>query len=395
MHNPKENPKALLKKLYTYTIFSNLMFIFPFYGIIFADNGLDAMQISLLFIVSTVVKVICEVPSGVLADTHSRRNLLVIAQVLRIASLGLWLIWPTFWGFALGFVLWGMGASLISGTVQALLYDELKAIGKEEQYLKISGRLGSLSLGSIVASTLLASPAILFGYPFVLGISMAAAGLAAIIAFALPNPKRQKSLAAADTSIMQDLRTAQHNVQLLRITLFALYIGLIGAIVQEYSPLFTRESGIPNALIPVILAGMIMPAVIAGTVAHKFKLSARALIVLLATCGFLMFLCGYFIGLAGLVFVAMLAALIQFLRVVFDSKLQHTITGNARATLTSVNAFATQMAIVVGFAIYGWVANGHKNAGAFMLFGALTVIVAVCYLGITHGKLFILRRSSG
>ncbi len=384
--------QSVLKKLYTYTTFSNLMFIFPFYGVIFANYGLSAVQISWLYIISTISKAVCEVPAGVIADTYSRRNLLGIAQMLRVASLGCWLVWPTFWGFAMGFVLWGMGNSLISGTVQALLYDELKACGDEDQYIKISGKLGSLSLTAIMGSTLLASPAILFGYPFVLGISMIAASLASLTAFTLPDPPTQKHVAKTSASIVEGIRAARHNVQLVQITLFAVYIGLIAAIIQEYSPLFTQESGIPKALIPIILAAIVAPAIIAGSVAHKFQLTARSLMVLLALGGILMFLSGYFIGYIGLVFVALLAALMQLLTVIFDSKLQHAITGHARATLTSVNAFATQLAIIAGFAVYGLVAKEHRNAGAFVFFGVVTTVVAVGYLGVTHGRLFIAKK---
>lgn len=384
--------RSVLKKLYTYTTFSNLMFIFPFYGVIFANYGLSAVQISWLFIISTISKAVCEVPAGVIADMYSRRNLLGIAQGLRVASLGCWLVWPTFWGFAVGFVLWGMGNSLISGTVQAFLYDELKVSGDEDQYIKISGKLGSVSLTSIMVSTLLASPAILFGYPCVLGLSMITAGLACAMAFTLPNPPIQKHTATSDASILEGIRESRHNVQLVRITLFAVYIGLVTAIIKEYSPLFTQESGVPKTIIPVVLAAIVTPAIIAGSVAHKFQLTARSLMVLLALGGILMFLSGYFIGYIGLIFIALLAALMQLLTVTFDSKLQHTITGHARATLTSVNAFATQLAIVAGFAIYGLVAKEHRNAGSFMFFGFTTVIVAVCYLGITHGRLFISKK---
>ena len=41
---------------------------------------------------------------------------------------------PTFAGYALGFVLWGLSGAMMSGTFEALLYDELTDRGVEEQY---------------------------------------------------------------------------------------------------------------------------------------------------------------------------------------------------------------------------------------------------------------------
>ena len=72
-------------------------------------------QISTLFIIWSVTSFLVEVPSGAWADTVDRRHLLVLSAVVYAAAFSSWLVWPTFAGFALGFVLWGVSGALMSG----------------------------------------------------------------------------------------------------------------------------------------------------------------------------------------------------------------------------------------------------------------------------------------
>src|SRR5262249_44564357 len=117
-----------LRKIYLYKIFDNFMLIYALYAVMFAQRGgLDTFQISVLFIIWTATGIVFEVPTGALADKYSRRGILAMGEIIRGLGYVTWLVWPTFWGFAIGFVGWGIGESLDSGTFQALVYDELRA----------------------------------------------------------------------------------------------------------------------------------------------------------------------------------------------------------------------------------------------------------------------------
>jgi hypothetical protein len=79
---------------------------YPLYAVLFADSGLAAGDIAVLLGFWTVTGLLLEVPSGALADTVSRRKLLIFGTLARAAGFGLWVLWPTFTGFAIGFLLW-------------------------------------------------------------------------------------------------------------------------------------------------------------------------------------------------------------------------------------------------------------------------------------------------
>ena len=92
----------------------------------FAEFSMQPWQIASLLIVWSATAFTLEVPSGVLADKYSRRNILFIGQCIRSLGYLCWLFLPNYIGFLIGFILWGIESALSSGTFQSLLYDELK-----------------------------------------------------------------------------------------------------------------------------------------------------------------------------------------------------------------------------------------------------------------------------
>lgn len=135
--------------------------LYAVYALLFRDTGLSVAQISSLFAIWTLVSFALEVPSGALADVVSRRLLLVVAALLAAASFATWVLVPTYLGFAVGFVLWGIGGALQSGTFEALLYDALAREGRTSSYAGLAGTAEAASTTSTLVALLVASPLLL------------------------------------------------------------------------------------------------------------------------------------------------------------------------------------------------------------------------------------------
>ena len=104
-----------------------------------------------------------EVPSGAWADVVSRRALLAASAVVNGVGYAVWVAWPGYAGFLLGFVLWGLSSALASGTFEAFAYDELAAVGQERRYAQVIGWTTSAGLVGLMLSNLAAAPLILLG----------------------------------------------------------------------------------------------------------------------------------------------------------------------------------------------------------------------------------------
>ncbi len=143
-----------------FRVLFNARFYYPVFSILFLDFGLTLAQFALLNAVWAATIVLCEVPSGALADSFGRRNLLVFAGTLMVAEIALWAFVPRdnldllFWVFVLNRVLSGMAEAAASGADEALAYDSLQQQGGGDWGRVLERQTQLQSAGFVVAMTL-------------------------------------------------------------------------------------------------------------------------------------------------------------------------------------------------------------------------------------------------
>ena len=132
------------------------MLIVPFYTVMFSDRGLTPSQIGIALAAWSATGLVLEIPMGILADRFSRRWLLFAGQTVRALGFVVWLLVPSFWGFLLGFVLWGVKTATQSGTFEALVYDEVTAQDRQDEYVRVIARAQSARFTGVLTASLLA-----------------------------------------------------------------------------------------------------------------------------------------------------------------------------------------------------------------------------------------------
>jgi len=333
------------------------------YALLFADNGLSWGQISALFAIWSAVAVIAEVPTGALADRFSRRGSLVTAGVLQAAGYALWISLPGFPAFAAGFVLWGVSGALISGALEALLYDGLAAAGAEQDFARVLGRVTAAGLiGQLPAAGAATVLFTLGGYPLAAWVSVGCCLAAAALATRLPEAPRERAANEdEEPSLLASLRDGMAVVRTrpgVRLALVAVAIVAGIDAIDEYVPLLVRGWGIPTNLNP--LATLVIPLMgaagaalggIATTLARP-----RNLGLLLAAAALMLGAAGLVHHPAALVLVALYFGLYHLVLVVVNARLQERIEASSRATVASVAGLGTEIPV---FGIYAaWALGG-------------------------------------
>jgi len=118
-----------------FRVFFNCRFYYPVFTILFLDYGLTLEQFALLNAAWAATIVLLEVPSGALADTVGRRNLLVFTGVLMVLEMVLLCFAPRgnpgllFALFLVNRILSGAAEACASGADEAIAYDTLKEKG--------------------------------------------------------------------------------------------------------------------------------------------------------------------------------------------------------------------------------------------------------------------------
>jgi len=137
-----------------FRVFFNCRFYYPVFTILFLDYGLTLEQFALLNAAWAATIVVLEVPSGALADTVGRRNLLVFTGVLMVSEMLLLCFAPRgnpellFILFLTNRVLSGAAEACASGADEAIAYDTLKAKGDINDWprvLEIQMRVQSIA----------------------------------------------------------------------------------------------------------------------------------------------------------------------------------------------------------------------------------------------------------
>lgn len=160
---PFANPN--IRRFLAFRLLFGVRFYYPVFAVLFLDFGLSVGQFAVLNAVWAATIVLCEVPSGALADAMGRRALVVAAGAIMVVEIALLSFVPlgnpslVFAAFLLNRFLSGLAEALASGADEALAYDSLKATGHAADWPRVLAMLmrwnslafvAALALGALV-----------------------------------------------------------------------------------------------------------------------------------------------------------------------------------------------------------------------------------------------------
>lgn len=372
--------KRFLTQLYLYSFFDDLVFIYPLYSVMFVDYGLSALQISIMLIVWSGTSFLLNVPAGVIADKYSRKHILFFAQIVRILGYACWIIYPHFWGFLLGFVLWGIKSAFTSGTFEALLYDELRSSNQQAEFTKLNGRMKSIHYVAIIVTGLGASLAayLQFGYSVILAVgivSLAASSLAIILLPSAKKTEESKEKKEYFTLLKEGLGTSLTQGIILKTIIFiALSQALFGAL-DEYFPIFANQAGLLKSQLGLFAVVYGAVQALASFISHRFqKYSQNTLYLFFIVNGVLLVAASLLFNVPSLLLLFLFTFIFKGIDVITEGKLHHSIeSDHIRATIASVKDFFVEVAVTGLYLAFGLIAKSNDYRSGFLTVGWFVV----------------------
>jgi DHA3 family tetracycline resistance protein-like MFS transporter len=175
--------------------------------------GLNPLQ---LVLVGTLLEAVCfvfEVPTGIIADVFSRRLSILTGLFLTGFGFGIEGLFPTFGTVLLSQVIWGIGATCLSGAVEAWITDEVGEDAVGHVFLRgtqiglvatVAGTMGGIGLGLIAIQV----PIVLGGAGFIV--------LAAVLAVIMPETWRPTARDSSSTYFTHMGKTLREGFRLAR-----------------------------------------------------------------------------------------------------------------------------------------------------------------------------------
>ncbi|GHB39339.1 MFS transporter [Streptomyces umbrinus] len=415
--------RRLTATLYGYAFLDDFVLLYPVYALLFSDTGLTVWQISSLFCLWSLTGVLLEIPSGAWADAVSRRLLLWFGPLLTAAGFTLWVLAPSYWAFALGFVLWGAKGALGSGALEALVYEELDRLGAADRYAAVMGRARAAGLVAVMAAIPLAGPVYAFGgYPAVGLASVLACLLTAATATRFPEhrePADGPGEVRADgpgeglgegpedapgggwtRTLRAGLAEARGDRSVCGALLLVPAVTAVWGALDEYTPLLVRDTGVAESAVPnwllLIWAGATVGGLLAGV---GRRLGTGGFAGLLAVSAVALAAGAWVRTPAGIGLVALSFCGFQLASVLADARLQDRIGGTGRATLTSVAGVGTDLTTIAVYGAYGVIGSATRHGAAFALFAVpylvTAVVLAAARKGAVGKKAALAARTSG
>jgi MFS family permease len=362
---------------------------------------LSGAQISSLFVLWSVTGFVLEIPSGVWADRFSRRRLLMLGPALSGAGFALWTFSPSYAAFAAGFVLWGAGSALRSGTLEALVYEELAHCGATHTYARRIGRSRAVGTLAEVVATAVAAPVLASGGYLAVGVAsvlVCIGGVGAARAFpesdrgARPGPAPGSRGGAGHETPPQETEEAEESFAVVlrsgfaevrrspaarrSVLLVALLTGSLAY--DEFLPLLAASTGVADATVPLLVVLVSAGAAVGEWQAHRgHRLVAPAL--LCAAC--CLALGGLSAHPAGMALVAVAYGVCRWSATAAETRLQARISDRSRATVGSMAGFGSEVVAVLVFAAYG-LGSTWSPPGPLIALAALPYLVlAGCLRG--------------
>jgi DHA3 family tetracycline resistance protein-like MFS transporter len=215
------------------------------------EVGMNPLQLVLLGTVMELSIFVFEVPTGVLADTYSRRVSVIVAMFVQGAALVLVGLVPQFETILLAWIIWGLGWTFESGALDAWVADELPDRDLERVYMRGSQVSMLAAFPGIGASVLLAS--VDLQLPIVLGGALIASLGFFLIAFMpergfAPAPRHgRSSFGSMGATVAGAARVVRSRPRLLLIMAIA---ALFGMYTEGFDRLweahFLRSIGLPD-----------------------------------------------------------------------------------------------------------------------------------------------------
>ena len=359
--------------------FTSYFGITSFWILFFIQNGLSLLQIGLLESIFHGTSLLCEIPSGMLADRFSYKTNLYLARLSSIGSSILILFGQgNFWIYAIAMMVNAWSYNFDSGTSTAFLFDSVVEAGQKDRYLQISSFLSGVAevtrtLGTVVAGFFIHG-ALAWTYYISIGLSL----LSIVLIFLMKEPE-SKSDERNHLTLKRILEVVKQEWQDKPVLFYwMLTYQLVGTIMcmfyfyyqQKISDLASWQV----SLIMLIGSGFNLLAVyLASQIGKKWN-SNQVFPILVALTGLALFLVGVKTPFAYLSVYLLTNALYAVYQPIYYNDLQAYLPSSVRATMLSINSMMFSLSMIVIFPLTGWFIDSCGFVAVFLVLGLITLL---------------------
>ena len=371
----------LLFSLYGFAFFNKFLLLTPVYSIFMLENGLSDLQLSTMFIVSAFATIMGQMPITFITNRLGQRSAMILGQFLKAIAILLWLVWPTYIGFVIGMILWGVQTGFRSVAFEGLVYDSVAANGGAKNYTRILGRKSTYeSIGTALSA--FGSLLMFLGYAWVTWASVAAIALSVVCLLNVrytPSANVKPKTIPFKKQFRVAMRVCRQTPCLITTMVFALLVGNVPYLDDFLSPI-ALQIGIPTEYIGIVSLFLLGCATLGQRFAYKFtRLSDWKIYMLVGMVGLCYMLFGATYSIATLWLMGVAYLLFYGIYTLMYSKVQHMIPSRHRSVVLSLYTTVNYSVYIIVCGIVGLGSLLGSWRFSIIILGA--IILAICLWG--------------
>lgn len=339
-----ENEKKLernIKWYKYYIIFSGALFIWPIEVLFFKQCGMGYSYIMLIESLISIISLIFEIPSGIIADKIGCKKTVLFGIASQIFAFIILISMSSFVGACIYAFFVALGYAMVSGADTALLYESHKLLNKEKEYGNTIRNAGSMKMFSLAFVTL--SSGLLFRInsklPYILSI------IFLIIAFCVVNAYKEIRIKKEET----DTSLLKENIEMLKenfinnrkicwILLISLLFSFMFADINYFMQAYMEKIDIKVAYYGIVFFVCNMISAISfkngGKLKEKLKNNTCVIMCILMTV--IMFFAGCAGNVLGVIAMCFVRVGVATVSPILNVELNRNIESNSRATVLSI-----------------------------------------------------------
>jgi len=385
---------------YSFTFLYNLNLLHALWMIWLSLRGFSLLELGFLEGIFHITSFLMEVPTGAVADLWGRRQSRIMGRVFFIISmLFLWKS-PSFLFQAIGFMMTAISYNLESGAGEALVYDSLSYLKKEDAFMGIRGKKELIFQLSAIIAFLLGGYIATKNYNLVFIIVLIIAGLSLVNLILMVEPPvikkkeiiRGSLLKRVFVSLAQQtrdsLKVIKKQPRIAFLIIFTESVFVFSTTQYFYLQIWWKSVGYTEWYMGIVFACQCLLAGLSAILAPKMdKHYGEEKLLFIVPLMLLVSLWGVAFFEFKALFFVLTGAFEGILMVTVSDYINKLIPGEYRATILSYQSMVFSLQMLFIFPAVGWLGDLYSlDLSLYVIAGTGTLLYFIYRIYMTMKK---------
>ncbi len=367
--------------VYLYTFLSTFILFYACDTLYYLEKGISSSGYMFFVTISYFIKVILEIPSGILADKYSKKKILFIGNALFLISTLLFIISKSYSLFVLAIIISSIYNCITTGIANSLLYD---FNNKEDKFNKLIFRNSfSYNISYMLAMILGGIVGQKYGIINTYYLTLIPIIINFVIICLIKEPRKNNNDTVINKSIFKNaLVEIKNNPTIINMIITNSIIFSIIKIVEESHPDYSNSLGISVFEIGIYSSLILVFCIIGNYIGSKIKKVSYSKIIILNPlfCGLCIFLLGILNSYYGILFLLLFYIFSESFDNIFLTIIHDSVTSKSRVTIESIISLILCICGLVLSVLSSLALNQIELYQLYIVLGSIIIVYGIINL---------------